>query len=75
MHAPAGAEVPGIWLQLYNEGYPFYYHTGVGVQALVIIPDLKLVIVELYDTDGSWTDPGDVGMVLGLMIINARITE
>jgi len=56
-------------------GYPFYYHTGVGVQALVIIPDLKLVIVELYDTDGSWTDPGEVGMVLGMMIINARITE
>lgn len=56
-------------------GHPAYYHTGIGVHALVIIPDLKLVIVERYDTDGNWSDPGEVGMVLGMMIINARITE
>ena len=56
-------------------GYSAYFHTGVGVQALVVVPDLKLVIVELYNTDGAWTDPGDVGMVLGMMIIDARITE
>jgi CubicO group peptidase (beta-lactamase class C family) len=56
-------------------GFPLFYHTGVGVQALVIIPDLDLVIVELYDTDGNWTDPGEVGLQLGLMILDARITE
>jgi hypothetical protein len=54
-------------------GHPGYYHTGVGIHALVIIPDLNLVIVERYDTDGDWTDPGEVGMELGMMIINARI--
>ena len=67
--APAGSPMAEMI------GYPVYYHTGVGVQALVIIADLNLVIVELYDTDGDWTDPGDAGMALGMMIINARITE
>lgn len=56
-------------------GNPGYFHTGVGVHALVIIPKLKLVIVERFDTDGEWVDPGDVGMKLGMMIINARISD
>jgi len=55
-------------------GYPGYFHTGIGVHVLLIIPDLKLVIVQRLDTDGNWTDP-DNGMELGLMIINARISE
>jgi len=51
-----------------------YYHTGVGVHALVILPDLRLVIVERVNTDGpTWVDPGEAGLQLGLMIINARI--
>lgn len=50
-----------------------FYHTGVGVHIVIIIPDLKLVLVERYDTDGNWSDPGDAGMQLGLMIINSRI--
>jgi len=54
-------------------GYSGYYHTGVGVHALIIIPDLKLVIVQRYDTDGEWTDPGEIGMQIGLQIINARL--
>jgi CubicO group peptidase (beta-lactamase class C family) len=54
-------------------GYPGYFHTGAGIHALVIIPELKLVIVERFDTDGEWVDP-DVGMEIGLMIINARIS-
>ena len=53
-------------------GYPGYYHTGIGVHALVIIPELKLVIVQRLDTDGDWVDP-DNGMELGIMIVNARI--
>lgn len=67
--APAGSQLADMI------GYPMYFHTGIGVQVLVIIPDLKLVIVELLDTDGEWTDPGEAGMILGLMIINARVTE
>ncbi len=50
-----------------------YYHTGIGVHALVVLPDQKLVVVERLDTDTpGWVDPGEAGMQLGLMIINAR---
>jgi CubicO group peptidase (beta-lactamase class C family) len=53
-------------------GYKVFGHTGLGgVQALMIIPDLKLVIVERTDTDGYFEDK-ETGMELGLMIINAR---
>ena len=54
-------------------GYSGYFHTGAGVHALVIIPDLKLVLVERLDTDQDWEDPGDAGLELGLMIIDSRI--
>jgi len=37
----------------------------------MIIPDLKLVIVERTDTDGYFEDK-ELGMELGMMIINAR---
>jgi CubicO group peptidase (beta-lactamase class C family) len=56
-------------------GAPGFYHTGVGVHVLVIVPQLKLVIVERYDTDGDWQDPGEVGLELGLMIINSRLPD
>lgn len=56
-------------------GYPGYYHTGVGVHMLLIIPDLHLVLVERLDTDGDWVDPGEAGMELGMMILNARISQ
>lgn len=50
-----------------------FYHTGVGVHAVIILPAVKLVIVERVDTDGAtWVDPGEAGMQLGLMIMNAR---
>ncbi len=52
-----------------------FYHTGIGVHIVIILPKLKLVLVERYDTDGAWTDPGDAGTQLGLMIINSRIPE
>ncbi len=54
-------------------GYPGFFHTGLGIHVIVIIPELKLVIVERYDTDEEYVDVGDVGMELGMMIINARI--
>jgi len=51
-----------------------YYHTGVGVHALIVLPDLHLVIVERVNTDGAtWVDPGEAGLQLGMMIINARL--
>jgi CubicO group peptidase (beta-lactamase class C family) len=54
-------------------GYRIIYHTGLGgVQALVIIPELNLVIVQRTDTDGNFEDK-DLGMELGMMIINARL--
>jgi CubicO group peptidase (beta-lactamase class C family) len=53
-------------------GHKVFGHTGLGgVQALMIIPDLKLVIVERTDTDGYFEDK-ETGMELGMMIINAR---
>lgn len=54
-------------------GSPGYYHTGIGVHVIIILPELKLVIVQRYDTDNVWSDPGDVGMELGLMVINSRL--
>lgn len=50
-----------------------YYHTGVGVHIVMILPEQNLVIVQRYDTDNAWVDPGNAGMELGLMVINARI--
>ncbi|MGD8307089.1 MAG: serine hydrolase [Ignavibacteria bacterium] len=53
-------------------GYKIFGHTGLGgVQALIIIPELNLVIVERTNTDGAYEDK-ELGMELGLMIINAR---
>ncbi len=52
-----------------------YFHTGVGVHVVTILPEQKLVIVQRYDTDGVWIDPGGTGIELGRMIINARISS
>ena len=56
-------------------GYPGYYHTGAGGHVLVIIPDLKLVIVERYDTDQNWDEPGAAGFELTMLILDARLPE
>ena len=50
-----------------------YYHTGLGVQIVLVFEELNLVIVELLNTDQDWTDPGNSGMELGMMIINAKL--
>ena len=49
-----------------------YFHTGVGVHVLIVLPESKLVIVERVNTDVPWADIGDVGMRIGLMIIQAK---
>ena len=54
-------------------GYGVYGHTGIGgVQTLMIVPELKLVVVERTNTDVEYVDKG-LGMELGLMILNSRI--
>ena len=50
-----------------------FFHTGIGMQIVLVLEDMNLVIVELKNTDEDRTDPGDAGMELGLMIINARL--
>lgn len=56
-------------------GQPGYFHTGIGVHAVVVLPKMKLVIVERLDTDGEWVDPGEVGLELCKMIVDARISD
>ena len=56
-------------------GYPGYYHTAADGYVLVVIPDLKLVIVERYDTDHDWEDPEDDAFELTMLIIDAHIAE
>jgi hypothetical protein len=54
-------------------GYPGYYHTGAGGDVLVIIPNLKLVIVERYATQQDWDEPGAAGFELTMLILDAKI--
>jgi hypothetical protein len=56
-------------------GHPGYYHTAADGYALVVIPALKLVIVERYDTDHDWEDPQDDAFELSMLIIDAHIAE
>jgi len=56
-------------------GFPGYYHTGAGGHALVVIPDLKLVIVERYETDENWDAPGSAGFELAMLIVDARLAN
>ena len=50
-----------------------FFHTGIGIQVVLILEYLHLVIVELKNTDEDRTDPGNAGIELGLMIVNARL--
>ena len=54
-------------------GYPGYYHTGADSYVLVVIPDLKLVIVEHYEKNQNWEDPGDDAFELTMLILDARL--
>jgi len=51
-----------------------FYHTGVGVHVVMVIPERKLVLVQRYNTDNEIVDAGDIGMAVGMMIINSRIS-
>jgi len=56
-------------------GYPGYYHTAADGYVLVVIPDLKLVIVEHYDQDINWEDAEDDAFELSMLVIDARMAE
>lgn len=57
-------------------GYPGYYHTGQEEgYALVIIPDIKLVIVEHYHTQQDWDDPESDAFELAMLILAARLDD
>ena len=56
-------------------GSPFYFHTGIGVHALIVIPDQKLVIVHRVNTDEDWSDPGEGLGILVSMIVDARLSD
>jgi CubicO group peptidase (beta-lactamase class C family) len=57
------------------DGKGAYYHTGVGIHALSVLPEHKLVYIYRYDTDGEFQDPGDATIQLVSMIMNARLSK
>jgi CubicO group peptidase (beta-lactamase class C family) len=57
------------------DGKGGFYHTGVGIHTLSVLPELKLVYIYRYDTDGEYKDPGDATIQLVSMIMNARLSK
>jgi CubicO group peptidase (beta-lactamase class C family) len=53
-------------------GHDMYFHTGLAVHVLAVIPDLNLVLINRFDTDQPFSDPGDNLGDLIAMIVNAR---
>ena len=54
-------------------GYEGYYHIGADDYVLVVIPDLKLVIVQRYNKNHNWEDPEDDSFELTMLILDARL--
>jgi hypothetical protein len=54
-------------------GYEGYYHIGADDYVLVVIPDLKLVIVQRYNQNHNWEDPEDDSFELTMLILDARL--
>jgi hypothetical protein len=55
------------------DGKGGFYHTGVGIHTLAVLPEDKIVYVYRYDTDGEYQDPGDATIQLVAMIMKARL--
>ena len=65
--------LPGLgFSNLIFGGKGGFYHTGVGIHTLAVVPELKLVYIYRYDTDGEYQDPGQATIQLVSMIMNAR---
>ena len=54
------------------DGQGGFYHTGIGIHALSVLPEHKMVYIYRYDTDGEYQDPGEATIQLVSMIMNAR---
>jgi hypothetical protein len=52
-----------------------FYHTGVGIHTLSVLPEHKIVYIYRYDTDAEFQDPGEATIQLVSMIMNARQTK
>jgi len=52
-----------------------FYHTGVGIHALSVLPEQKLVYVYRYDTDRDFKDPGEATLQLVAMIMKAQLPK
>jgi len=57
------------------DGKGGFYHTGVGIHTLCVLPEHKLVYVYRYDTDREFQDPGEATIQLVSMIMNARLSK
>jgi len=57
------------------DGKGGFYHTGVGIHTLSVLPEHKLVYIYRYDTDGEYQDPGEATIQLVSMIMNARLSK
>jgi len=57
------------------DGKGAFYHTGVGIHTLSVLPEHKLVYVYRYDTDREFKDPGEATIQLVSMIMNARLPK
>jgi CubicO group peptidase (beta-lactamase class C family) len=57
------------------DGKRGFYHTGVGIHTLAVLPEQKLVYVYRYDTDREFKDPGEATIQLVSMIMNARLRK
>ena len=64
----------GAFAQLFD-GHDAFYHTGIGIHTLAVIPGLKLVFIYRYDTDGPFQDPGDATIQLVSLVMNARASK
>ena len=55
---------------------PGFFHTGLGVHQLVVLPEEKIVYVFRMDTDKDFVDPGDEALMeLFFMIMDARVAD
>jgi CubicO group peptidase (beta-lactamase class C family) len=55
---------------------PGFFHTGLGVHQIIVLPEEKIVYVFRMDTDKDFADPGDEALMeLFLMIMDARVAD
>jgi len=68
--------IPGTaFSNILFDGKGAFYHTGVGIHTLAVLPEHKIVYIYRYDTDGEYQDPGEATVQLVSMIMNARLSK